>query len=79
MKNKSDLYKQSNPHSVSTNFDRKTEFRVLIGTYEQNYIVTVEAYNLKLALQEAWNYCKDYQLVLQVTREGKIIWRNEHL
>jgi hypothetical protein len=78
MKNKADLYKLSSPHSNQIFFGNKVEFRALIGTYENNYTVTVEAYNLKLALQEAWTHCKNYELVLQIMRDGKTIWKNEY-
>jgi hypothetical protein len=74
MKNKANLYKISSPHQSQTFFDNKVEFRALIGTYENNCTITVEAYNLKLALQEA---CKNDQLVLQIMKDGKIIWKSE--
>jgi hypothetical protein len=77
MKNKADLYKLSSPHNTQIFFDNKVEFRALIGTYENNHTITVEAYNLKLALQEAWTHCRNYELVLQIMRNGKIIWNNE--
>jgi hypothetical protein len=75
MKNKADLYKLSKPHNVQTAFDEKTIFRVLIGTYEKNRAITIEAYNLNLALADANNLCRRDEEVLEVTKDGKILWK----
>jgi hypothetical protein len=77
MRDKSKLYKLSNPHDIQINYDSKVPFRVMIGTYKKGRIINVETYNLKFALKEACTYCKDDELVLQVLRDGKIIWRSE--
>ena len=79
MKNKADLYKQSKPHNTQTAFDYKTEFRILIGTYEKNRFITIEAYNLNLAVADANNLCRRDEEVLEITKDGRILWKHPYV
>lgn len=78
MRNKADLYKLSKPHNVQTAFDHKTEFKVLIGTYEKNRMITIEAYTLSIAIADANNICRKDEDLLQISKDGKILWEHPH-
>jgi hypothetical protein len=75
LRNKANLYKLSKPNDIQINFDTKVPFRIVIGTFESNRIVNVEAYNMKQAINEALTYCKDFELVLEVIKDGQILWK----
>lgn len=77
MKDKSKLYKLSRPHNVQTAFDHKMEFRALVGTYEKNRMITIEAYNLSIAMADANNLCRGNETVLEITKDGKILWEHK--
>jgi hypothetical protein len=76
MRNKAELYKLSRPHNTQTSFDYKTEFRVLLGTYEKSRPITIEAYNLNLAIADATNLCEKDEEVLEISKDGRILWKH---
>lgn len=75
MKNKADLYKLSKPHDTQTSFTNKVVFRALVGSYKKNRSISVEAYNLHLAIADANNLCERDEEVLEISKDGKIFWK----
>ena len=78
MKNKADLYKQSKPHNVQTAFDNKVTFKVIIGTWMKNRAIIIEAYGLNIAIADATNLCRKDEKVLEITKDGQLLWKHSN-
>ncbi len=79
MKNKADLYKIQNPHDWSKDSPDKITFKVIIGTYERGRTIAISANSAHEAINIAKEHCKSYEEVIQVSRDGVILWRHEYL
>lgn len=78
MKNKADLYKLSSPNRVQTKFTERVQFMALIGTYERSRTIIIEAFNVHDAITEASQFCKSTESVIQIIRDGTILWKHKY-
>lgn len=80
MKNKADLYKKQNPKNLYRELKKTIiVFKALIGNYERNKTITVSGYDVNHAINEAKNYCRTDEDVLEISRDTIVLWRHSYL
>ncbi len=79
MKNKADLYKLQKPGEYLHKERKIINFRALVGTYEKNRAITVNAYTIHHAIQEADNYCRSDEIVMEISRDDVVLWKHKYL